>query len=269
MSDRADFYVYVLFRESGVPFYVGKGWGRRWLHHERDARAGRRDYRCNIIRQMFALGFHEIPKIKLHEGLTDARAYEYEQALIAAIGRRPHGPLVNLTNGGEGVSGLKQSPEHRAKLSAAARNRSPEYRANLRARKHSPEAREKMAAAARRRGISLETRAKINAANRGRKHSPETRAKMSAAHRGQTPTPETRAKLSAAKRGQEFSAETKAKISATLRGRKLPPETRAKMSAVRRGRTLSPESKAKIAAAARKQWAAQHAKTGQLGQLAG
>lgn len=180
-----NYYVYVLFCEDGRPFYVGKGQGRRWLVHETDARAGKCGHRSEIIRRMFALGFHEIPKIKVHKRLTEARAHEYEQILIGAIGRRPFGPLVNLTDGGEGMS--DPSPEIRTKL-----------RARWRGKKHSPETKAKMSAAARGRKLSPETlaklsafarsrssehRAKIGTANRGRKHSAETRAKMSAARK--------------------------------------------------------------------------------------
>lgn len=117
------FYVYALFRENGVPFYIGKGQGDRWLVHEYHARATkRRDARCSIIRRMQSAG-RDVPKIKLHEGLTEATACAYEIALIAAIGRDNVGPLVNLTDGGEGKSGWVTSPETRAKIGAANRGR--------------------------------------------------------------------------------------------------------------------------------------------------
>ncbi|HEY1441990.1 MAG TPA: GIY-YIG nuclease family protein, partial [Mycobacterium sp.] len=144
------FYTYALMRETGVPFYIGKGKGDRWDHHERQARAGIRDHRCAIIRDMQSRGFHVI-KLKIHEGLTEAVAHEYEIALIKAVGRGRNGPLVNLTDGGEGITGFrfppgkKLSAEHVAKRSAARRGKklSAESRANIgarqRGRKKSPE----------------------------------------------------------------------------------------------------------------------------------
>jgi hypothetical protein len=113
-----DFYVYVLFDAFGVPRYVGKGRRNRWLMHERSS-----DPKEFIERTWLMLG--EIPKIKVRENLYEADAYETEIALIAAIGRSPHGPLVNMTNGGEGGN---LTPEEHLKISikgAAAAAKSP------------------------------------------------------------------------------------------------------------------------------------------------
>lgn len=35
-----DYYIYVLFRLNGVPFYLGKGRRNRWHYHEQHAIAG-------------------------------------------------------------------------------------------------------------------------------------------------------------------------------------------------------------------------------------
>lgn len=102
-----DFYVYVLFRETGVPFYVGKGRGDRWTGHEKEAVAGAQNYRHRVIRKMQVSGL-EIPKVKVHEGLTEQIAHAYEIALIAAIGRGKNGPLAK---------GRQLTSEHRIKLS--------------------------------------------------------------------------------------------------------------------------------------------------------
>jgi hypothetical protein len=219
---RSDFYVYMLFRENGEPFYVGKGQGDRWLAHEYYARATkRRDPRCSIIRRMQSAGL-DVPKVKLHEWLTDATACAYEVALIAAIGRGEAGPLVNLTDGGEGKSGWTTSPETRAKIGAANRGR-----------KRTPEVIEKTAAK-----------------NRGRKHSPETIAKWAAARRGWKPSPGHIERTAAANRGRKHPPEACAKMSAAGLGKPKSPETRAKMAAAALNR--SPEHCAKLAEAARK-----------------
>ena len=99
-----DFYVYVLFRENGVPFYVGKGRGKRWFRHEETARGSkRRDgnrHKLAVIRKMHVAGL-DVPKVKVATSLTDDQACAYEVAWIAAIGRADlgSGPLANMTNG--------------------------------------------------------------------------------------------------------------------------------------------------------------------------
>lgn len=218
--ERAICYVYVKFRENGTPFYVGKGSTKgRWLEHERDARRGVKGHRFAIIRSMQARGL-EVPTVKIHTNLTEAQANEYEIALIAAIGRLDlgTGPLVNLTNGGDGGGGRQHSPETIAKWAAAGRN------------------------------ISPETRAKRSEALRGRQFSPETIAKWSATRRGRKQSPEHVAKTAAVQRSRKHSLEHNTKVAASLRGKKLSLETRAKKSAALLGRPLSPDHVEKLRA---------------------
>ena len=123
------FYVYILFRPDGSPCYLGKGKGKRWLHHERGLNKNNRHLN-GIIARAKAQG-RELPKIKVREHLSEAEAFEVEKALIAAIGREPVGPLVNLTDGGDGTINI--APEVRAVMSekAKVRARTPEVRARM------------------------------------------------------------------------------------------------------------------------------------------
>jgi NUMOD3 motif len=281
--ERADFYVYILFRETGVPFYVGYGSNGRWLVHETQARAetiGRKAnrYKIEIIRKMQARGVI-VPKVKIHAGLTAAAAKAYEAAFIAAIGRHDlgTGPLANLTPGGDGV--VDPTPETRKRMGASnlGRTLSLEHRKKVAAshlgKRRSPEAIARMSAAQRGRTLSPEHRASLRKAHLGKTSSPEHRAKIAAAHRGKPKrpeaiektaaglrgrkhTPEAIARMSAAHRGKKQSPETIAKRAASHRGQKRSLETRAKMAAAQLGKTHTPETRAKLSAATRRTSAA-------------
>ena len=124
-ADRRESYVYILFRQDGRPCYVGKGIKDRWLRHER--------YPQNPhLAAIIAKAGGSIPKVKIREGLTDAEACETEMAFIAAIGRKCNGgPLVNMTDGGDGLKGHThtKSPEARRRIGDALRGKkkTPEH----------------------------------------------------------------------------------------------------------------------------------------------
>jgi hypothetical protein len=100
--DDSRFYVYVHRRltDSKV-FYVGKGSGYRYKRTNRNA------YWKNVVSKHGY--FHEI----VLSNLTESQAILNEIELIKFYGKEN---LVNLTDGGEGMSGLTQSPKLRAKL---------------------------------------------------------------------------------------------------------------------------------------------------------
>lgn len=108
------FYVYIIFRPDGRPCYVGKGHGDRWTR----TRGLGNPHLARIITK----AGDDLPRVKIRDGLTEAEAFEIERALIKAIGReKDGGPLVNLTDGGEGL--FNPAPEVRAKKSAALKGR--------------------------------------------------------------------------------------------------------------------------------------------------
>jgi hypothetical protein len=229
--NHTNFYVYLLFRDNGMPFYIGKGTGDRWNYHERDARNNNQHchenpHKINIIRKMFENGWTEVPKIKIANHLSHAKACEYEVEWIAALGRWPGGLLVNMTNGGEGAPGMKHSQATLDKRSAA-----------LRGRKRSTMHCEKLAMANLGKKASEVTREKMSAAHRGKRRSPEHCANLSRALLGNSPTLETRVKLSVSHRGQSPSLETRTKLSAALRGKPKSPEHRAKIRAANKQRS--------------------------------
>jgi NUMOD3 motif len=202
-----NFYVYIIFRLDGSPLYVGKGRGERWRRFDWSSR--RNPHFLRIVAQAKSFG-RELPKLKIRDGLTESAAFEIERAFIAAIGREAHGgPLVNLTDGGEGRSGAILSAESRAKIAAAHRGRklSPEHRAaigaGVKGKKKLDGHGAKIATINRQRVFAPETRAKISAANKGRKLpkrgplSIEARENLRRKNTGKTATAATRAKMSA------------------------------------------------------------------------
>ena len=156
------FYVYVHRRKTdGSVFYVGKGSGdRAWNQWARSK------YWRNIVAK------HGYTVEIVQDGMQEWWAFELERDLIAYYGRET---LCNLTDGGDGASGIKRtfSAEHRAKIAAKAKGR-----------KASPEKRLKMSESRKGKKLSKEHCAKVSQALLGRKHSEETKQKISKVHKG-------------------------------------------------------------------------------------
>ena len=144
-------YVYAYLREDGSPYYIGKG-------------KNDRAYKKHCV---------PVPKnhsriVFLETNLSDVGACALERRYIRWYGRKDLGTgiLRNLTDGGEGSSGLSISEETRRKMSESKRGRkfSEEHRHKMseakRGRKFSEEHRHKMSLS--KRNMTLETRAKIS-----------------------------------------------------------------------------------------------------------
>ncbi len=222
--DPAIFYVYALLLADGeTPFYIGKGKGKRWLHHELPCNLRRNSHRGNVIRKLLhEIG--EVPKAKIVEDVTESRAHAIEIKLIAIFGRWPNGPLVNKTDGGEGI--IDRTGEIGRKVSAAKMGHP----------------------------VSEDTRALLRAALLGRKASDETRAKQSAAMKGKKRTPEHNEKLAATKRGKPRPPHVGEAVRRARLGKKLPSEQAAKSAASRRGLKRSAETVARMSAARTAWW---------------
>jgi len=160
MEERNDFYVYVHTRATdGSIFYVGKGKGKRaWSKYSRNK------HWKHIVAK------HGYNVVIVQRDLTEGQSLELEVMLIADIGKEN---LCNLTDGGEGVSGLVHSEEHRRKNSEAKKGRPAHNKGKK---------------------ISEELKAHLREINIGRKRSDETRKKMSEAQKGSKKSPESIAK---------------------------------------------------------------------------
>ena len=108
-------YVYTLTDpRNGMPFYVGKGVGRRCHFHAWEAKnSDKQTYKLNKIRKIQNLGLDIVVR-KVEENVSHEQAKELECFLIAEM--REFGiDLTNLTDGGDGRAGYVASQETIAK----------------------------------------------------------------------------------------------------------------------------------------------------------
>lgn len=220
MSDDKNFGVYGLFRPNGQICYIGKGRKSRPSEHFKNPKKHKNKHLGSIIAN--AGGFLEVQWLIF--GVSEAEALDEEIRLIAKIGRGKSGPLVNLTDGGDGVCGLKHSAETKNLLAILSKGKK----------------------------YSAETIAKRASKIRGRKMPPRSqdwKVKRAAFMTGRKQSEETKAKRSAALMGRKFSQESKNKIGSALRGRVHTEQSRANMAAAHVGHRASDETKAKMSAA--------------------
>jgi hypothetical protein len=117
------YYVYVLCRPDGQPFYVGKGLGRRALEHEAEARRNHpfgetNPFKCNVIRKIIAAGGKVRYRLDSAYDPAEELACLQREAELIAHYRRLHegGCLTNLAGGVGNASGA--APFSREKHSA-------------------------------------------------------------------------------------------------------------------------------------------------------
>lgn len=169
-----------------IPFYIGKGKGRRAYDHLLPCYLKQKTMFYNKLRGMLAKGVK--PEIVfLYKNLSERKAFEIEEIFIATYGRRDLGTgcLCNHTDGREGTSG----------------------------RRHSKEAKQKMSETRKGKKFSIETRQKLSEARKGKKHSEKAKQKIGNASKGRKHSEEVKQKIGEAGRGRKHSKETKQKIS--------------------------------------------------------
>lgn len=94
------FYVYAYLREDGTPYYIGKGKGSR-ITAKHNVSVPKDANRRSILK----------------ENISEDDAFALEIQLIASYSRKDLGTgiLRNMTDGGEGASGAKRTPEQIAR----------------------------------------------------------------------------------------------------------------------------------------------------------
>jgi len=97
------------------PIYIGKGKDKRYKSLSKNKRNKYFIRKINKIKQSGLEPF----VFKLYENLNEQQSFELEIKLIKEIGRvdLKTGVLVNMTDGGEGISGQVFSDEHKIKMS--------------------------------------------------------------------------------------------------------------------------------------------------------
>lgn len=172
-------------RPDSSIFYVGKGSERRTRIKERKSNP----HHCHIVSKY---GKESII-VKSMLCRNEQHSLDLEVRMIAAL-RNGGVKLVNLTDGGEGVSGFVISKETRAKLSESAKKRPP---------------------------MSEDARKKIGYFNKGKITPIETRLKMSASMKGLKRSAEARANISKAQKIRFSSRKTRSEDEFIIENKKL------------------------------------------------
>lgn len=124
------FYVYVLCKPDGTPFYVGKGIGRRVFQHEAEAwNTTRVSHKLNVIRRIRRQGGAIAYAIDVVFD-AEVEAHARERELIALYGRHDQGrgPLTNQLDGGEGAANPSAEVQARHAASLGGDADDPERR---------------------------------------------------------------------------------------------------------------------------------------------
>lgn len=111
-----EYYVYAFYNDY-IPIYIGYGKNMRWKDHF--------SMRTNLrLNRFLAKNLGNKP-IFVAENISIEEAKSLEKHLIATFGRIDikTGSLYNLTNGGDGTSGLKMTEDQKITISAGAKRR--------------------------------------------------------------------------------------------------------------------------------------------------
>ena len=231
-------YIYLDPRKNGIyqygeytfeyePFYVGKGSYNQHTSHLREAKNlflddSKLSLKHKILIEMIKFDKVEPIILKVKDNISEIESFKLERLLISLIGRldKKTGPLVNLTDGGEGTSGWMPSEEFKIKVGERSKGNS--YGIGY---KHTEHHKKRVSILHKGKMISKETREKISKSHKGKPHTEETKKKMSESFKGRIPwnkglkncfSEETRQKM----KGKIISDETRQKMKISNTGEK-------------------------------------------------
>jgi hypothetical protein len=220
------YYIYAYVRSDGTPYYIGKGSSNRaWVKSGRAIKPPKDKSKIVVM----------------ESNLTEIGAFALERRYIRWYGRKNNqtGILHNMTDGGEGCSGIIHSEQTRKQISASKLGK-----------KHGPYPKEH--------GI------KISNALKGRTHSELHRENLRKANRGKKLSEKHKNKISLATidelnpfYGKSHSIEVRNKISQTQKTRTRNPhstETRRKIGEANKRRVISEETRNKMRESAKLRW---------------
>lgn len=243
------FYVYV-YRDprpskNNQPVYVGKGTGDRDLSHWSKGSHNKpfQDFLSHLKRR----GLVALPERVFETELED-EAFAKEIELITTYGRRNMntGTLFNLTDGGEGVAGMRKTDAQKAVDGRFSKEhwQDPEYRAKVvaaqQAAQGTTEARANKAVASAKTWTDPEVREKRQEGIANARSTDESKAKTSAQAKAQWDDPEYAAKQTANNREIANRAEVKAAKAAAAKALWADPVWKAKMLAARAQKKVAP-----------------------------
>lgn len=269
-ANHGKFYVYILSKPDGTPFYVGCGaatanrHGHRIADHEREAKRGRRHRKCDTIRKLWRAGLEVVYSIDSwhHDPVA---MFDREVVVIASLGRldKGRGPLTNGNDGGTGQ--LAPSADVRAAMSKSAAERwdsSERARASASAKKfaiENPDHVLKLVAFNKQRLEDPAARTRIVERLRATYHAnPHVAERLRQGQIQLLTDPERRRAWKDAQSAAMARPETKKKLSEAQAANWKDPEYRARhvSRVTQMCRELSPEVEARRIAAIRAYWAA-------------